>query len=663
MAGPEAALRMVALLEQRHQLTHMLTLYPYDLVLYLRRAVIYTDMGYPDLAASDAFRAVRLCYEIIDEKAYYKQAFQAIRGYAVIVDAKDEPAGLPRVMRGVTLEQSSATSNDEPQPDEEPDPYKPKPFADYIADDNSDSNSVWNDESKWNNYRSRTDSNFIDDPLFPLCVKLASIARTRCHQIIALNLLLCGCLGSAYEICEDGLEDDPGNRELLQIKALVDTAGRQRLRQSGGHDDDYDPADLPDRGFARREVYPWNTFEPHRCSDASLAFLNEQLAKVAPKCEVRAVQLPVLSAQHSSECAAAPENWQLGIFAKEPIAAGEVVLREYSVLTASNRNKAEACDACGFDILSDTKNAGDKENSSVDRSISCNDCCAVYCDEECYDQALGAYRTRNFCWEDFASPDKKWGPRDANDTLYLLLATRVLTMAERQRHHPLELKEVKYLWGDFVPAATNAQGAISSNDLSPYSPEVVAMAAAGGNPPAAWSLPFDFTDHIIKPLVFMDVSGVDIYCNPVKRDAWVLNTLFAKLRGTASARKSRQDGPPDMAAVYPLWSLTNHDCDPNVTWEWGDRMVLRAKEERVKLVEGKAAGITRPGGIVAGEEILSHYCDVNLPVQLRRDWVRGTLGGTCMCQRCLHEAATEQGDRKPLAENKANPACTCSCYK
>ena len=47
------------------------------------------------------------------------------------------------------------------------------------------------------------------------------------------------------------------------------------------------------------------------------------------------------------------------------------------------------------------------------------------------------------------------------------------------------------------------------------------------------------------------------------------------------------------------------------------------------------------GGIKAGEEILNHYCDVDLKVQERREWARGSLGGWCMCERCRREAAVE----------------------
>ncbi|CAK7266020.1 hypothetical protein SEPCBS119000_001810 [Sporothrix epigloea] len=610
MAGHAAASQLAILLEERQNLTFALQMQPYDIILYLRRAVVYTNMGYPDLAIGDAVRAGRLCGELCDyDFVHSRSTYDTLRGYAAGIAAGGQPLGESEILCGMTREQ-------------------------FLA--------VVHARIESGNIRFRMDEEIRGDPLLPICSEMVFNAERRICQIMAFNLFLCGSLGSAYNECEDGLREDPGNRELLQIKALVETAGRQRLRQSGGLDSEFDPACLPDRGFVRREVYPWNTHEPDRCSPASVASLNEQLAKVAPKCEVRAVQGSRGSAAVSSNC------WQLGIFAKEPIAAGEVVLCEYSLLTTSSSHAVATCEACGSDI-SRTNYVVDKKISSMNSSVSCNLCCALYCSKECDERAQDAYHSPDCNQVDIASHfARDWGPRDASNELYLLLVSRILAMADRQQLHPLELQEVKFLWGDFVAASTNAQNAISSFNLTPYSPEVIAMAAAGGFPPAAWSLPFDLKDHIIRPLLIMDLFGLDVSVDLAKLDVWVINTLFAKLRGTASVRESRRDSPPDVAAVHPLWSLANHDCDPNVTWEWGKCMVLRAKEERVQLADDKAAGTTRPGGIAAGQEILSHYCDVNFPVQLRREWMRGSLGGTCMCQRCQTEAAAEQGNQKPL---------------
>ena len=46
-------------------------------------------------------------------------------------------------------------------------------------------------------------------------------------------------------------------------------------------------------------------------------------------------------------------------------------------------------------------------------------------------------------------------------------------------------------------------------------------------------------------------------------------------------------------------------------------------------------------GIKAGEEILNHYTDIDLPVQERREWAAGSLGGHCMCERCRSESAAD----------------------
>jgi len=51
-----------------------------------------------------------------------------------------------------------------------------------------------------------------------------------------------------------------------------------------------------------------------------------------------------------------------------------------------------------------------------------------------------------------------------------------------------------------------------------------------------------------------------------------------------------------------------------------------------------ADGVGRKGGIKKGEEILNHYCDIDLPVMERREWAAGSLGGWCMCARCRSEA-------------------------
>jgi hypothetical protein len=71
-------------------------------------------------------------------------------------------------------------------------------------------------------------------------------------------------------------------------------------------------------------------------------------------------------------------------------------------------------------------------------------------------------------------------------------------------------------------------------------------------------------------------------------------------------------------------------------------MRFSVRHERVQWARpatvGEESEAKDAGGIQEGEEILSHYCDVTLPVQERREWAAGALGGMCRCIRCLVES-------------------------
>ncbi|TPX12038.1 uncharacterized protein E0L32_007153 [Thyridium curvatum] len=540
--------RVAALLERRQELTEALAASPYDLILYLERALVYSDLAYPDLAAGDAYRSLLLTDEVRDEDfEYHQQAVDALAAYS------HEP--FPDVLQYGTLRSG---------------------LSDLAAGHGADGEEIH--------------------------LKIAAVASIRCFQVLSLNLLLCGCLKSAYTFCERGLEAAPNNQELLNTKGYIETVATRRLRQ-----DKFNPNDLPDSGVVRREVYPWNTHEPDRFADESLAFLNGELASMAPKCAVQVSELPVLleNASETDSYDIIPTCHQLGLFATEDIAPGETVLQEYSLLTANNRHKESTCDACGTQL---------PPLDASSTAVNCPECYdTVFCDDFCFQQAQELYHPA-VCDKDVDSIAKDPEAKDADESLYLLLLARLLAMSNHQEIHPLEVKEIKYIWGDFIPTDSNAI------DLSP-----------NAGPPPEWTLPFNFKYNIETPLHILEKMDVDVFATLAEHDVWVFNTCYSKFRGTASARKSRLDGRPDVAAVHPLWCLANHDCDPNVTWEWGGRMRLWAREERV--VGG------RPGGIRAGEEILNHYCDVDLPVQQRREWAKGSLGGWCMCQRCRDEAS------------------------
>jgi len=550
----ERDLRRSALVDQRQRLTAELSRAPYDLILYLERAVVHSNLAYPDLAAGDAYRALLLTDEVRDEGfEYHEQAKEALQSYSL--------SPCPEVLQHGALV-DGLDGADHMLDDEKPDPS----------------------------------------------LQLADLASIRCYQILSLSLLLCGCLQSAANFCEKGLAAVPQNTDLLEIKGYIEQVARRRLKLKPEEPIDFHS--LPDRGVVRREVYPWNTYEPDRFAEESLSFLNKHLETMAPKCEVKVSCLPMLLDEESSTDGyeIIPTCNQLGLFAKEDIAPGETVLKEYSLLTANNRHKESTCDACGTEL---------PPLKLESEAVSCPECYdTVFCDEFCFTQAQEQYHPA-VCDKDVDSIAKDPEARYADESLYLLLLARLLAMSTHQEIHPLEVKEIKYIWGDFVPTHLN------DIDVS-----------VNAGPPPEWTLPFSFKYNIETPLHILEKMDIDIYATLDQHDLWVFNTAFSKFRGTASARKGTRDGRPEVAAVHPFWCLANHDCDPNVTWEWGGRMVLWARETRV-------VG-NKPGGIRAGEEILNHYCDVNLSVQDRREWASGSLGGRCMCARCRDEASKEK---------------------
>lgn len=96
--------------------------------------------------------------------------------------------------------------------------------------------------------------------------------------------------------------------------------------------------------------------------------------------------------------------------------------------------------------------------------------------------------------------------------------------------HPLELPEVKYLYG------VNRVGTFPD-----YKPTALEQQA----------LPFNFTNQVTRPIQMLMEMDVDIFQpNAVDFfDLWVIQTLWAKFIGVASARVHKRTGRTEIAAV------------------------------------------------------------------------------------------------------------------
>ena len=519
------------LLRKRQSLTDDLRASPYDASLYLSRADCYAELGFPDLAAGDAYKALLLIDEYGDNTSEYHSHV-----YSTLAAKADHNGTLGSYVAMLTL---------------------------------------------------------------------------RSYKCLAVNLQNCGCRRSAYDFCERCLFLNPRDSFMLNLKSRIVVEA-----QSSGSL--FDPKELPARGSVRRELYAWNNHEPDRFSSESLAFLNSEMRSIAPKCAVLATDLPLLT-EDGTTISDEVNTKQLGIFATEDIAPGETVLHETSILTANNRLLDPLCDACSLEL---------PPISSGQTLFSCPECDdTVFCSETCLSIASDLYHPA-VCGKDVEAIGKDTEPKEAADALYLLLLARVIALSATQDIHPLELKETKYIWGDFLHADG---GYIHLDNASDFS--------------IARHLPFSFTYNILSPLHILEKMDIDIFKELDRYDFWVLNTLYAKFRATASARLSTRDGRPEVSAVHPLWCLANHSCAPNVRWEWGGdiKFWARSGNEIVKWGPRKEDmnGMWQ-GGIRAGDEVLNHYCDPELDVKQRREWAVGALGGMCVCERCIWE---DQGNR------------------
>ncbi|KAF2741336.1 hypothetical protein EJ04DRAFT_507161 [Polyplosphaeria fusca] len=550
---------------------------PYSVALRLNLAQAYRDLGYPDLGAGEAYKALLLVDEITDEGEYYDAALDSARADVMSNRAADNARNMRRHHQSsneVTcycqemLELKKSTGDKEDEEDEE---------------------------------------------------KTTKLART-CWSISAYTLLIpglidCGCLRSAHDLNSRAQITFANIAIFGAYKDTLETRLQSYFKCSIDRLREIDVQHYPEKGFVRRELYPWNDHEPDRFSSTNLLFLNKGLAAVAPKLEVKAVDLPVLTSDNETSTESSLQNTvppsvtQLGVFAKEDIEPGEVILCEKSLLTAVSRLHDTYCDACSATLPRGNVEAG--------HIAVCEECdSAFFCSAECHDLAQENYHPA-ICG---VSIEQKVSASEAADMLYSLLLVRALALAETRKQHPLQLKEVRYIWGDYHGLDLEKQ---CKSDSDPFCS-------------VPQTLPFSFDSNVLFPIHIMEKMDINIFEQSHQYDTWIFNTLYAKFRGTASAQQGA-GGWPETGAVHPLWCLANHSCDPNVAWEWQGSMKFWARES---LVDWKGRNASIVPGLRSGDEVLGHYCDIRLPVKERREWAVGALGGDCMCPRCVWEASS-----------------------
>ncbi|KAK4978411.1 hypothetical protein LTR66_010600, partial [Elasticomyces elasticus] len=342
--------------ELRHGLNRLRELssftkqYPYSIALYHQISRAYVSLGYPELAAGAAYRALLLIDEANDEEGEFHQDVVD----TLILSVEREPLS-SRVQ--MLREYSDLAERFDPTTAE----LDEQGYVSLRVE--ADEALVWARE--W----------------YSISVYL----------MLAQCLHICGCERSAITYCLKGLQLDPKDESLLNTRHAILRSCERHFHAKGRdfRKEKIPIEQFPDTGWARREMYPWNKHEPDRCSDATIATLNAQMQKVAPKLEVRATELPVLDPESKNYQGTIK---QLGVFAKEDIAPGEVVLTETSVLAANNRLRDALCDACSTDLPDLTKaNASPEERAASANMVTCPDCVVVFCSQKCLDLAEASY--------------------------------------------------------------------------------------------------------------------------------------------------------------------------------------------------------------------------------------------------------------------------------
>ena len=434
----------------RSEITQCLLEKPYDAVLYIARAIWHVHHDYADLAVGDAYKALLLTDEVQDESGeYHDQAAETL---------------------------------------------------DAWLRDGSDAYDVSLFSCEWQ---------AMESDLTGRLGRASDVTEVAalCYRILVISLQTCQCLRSAFDFSSRALRlqvDEEWFRSRLEEIRMT------ACRTLAGPEDFDKNVHLSDRGaLVRREIYPWNNHEPDRYSSQSLSFLNKHLSYAAPKCEVRAIDLPLLNPNAEGDVSGT--STQLGLFARSDFASGEKILEEYSLLTANNRLHDPLCDACSSEL-------------SPDQTVACGECDdTLFCSSRCREAALESYHPA-ICGKDVDAIGKDTNVKDSADSLYFLLLARSFALAETRGVHPLDLPETMYLFGDF------------NNTSYP-----------------ALKLPFSFEYSVLHPLHVLEKMDIDIFSSIQRYDFWILNTLYAKFRGVASARVSARDGRPEVCGVHPLW--------------------------------------------------------------------------------------------------------------
>ncbi|KAF8425965.1 hypothetical protein EV426DRAFT_641433 [Tirmania nivea] len=634
-----------AVLPPRIVIDQLLLLIP---IAYLNRALTHTRLGYHDLSSSDAYRAM------LSVERYREWTQEVADEYKFLdLDAGTVSKGLFSGMGLVGVLQ---------------------PELHWVIREKEVSKGTEQEESE------RVLDQIDKASLWTI---IRSLAEAGCMKLAATYL--------RSAVTRFSNHDDVVLWEDLARGILTKLEPDPISKPTTGRNIDilFRKKNLPIRGLSKREVYPWNHYEPDRFAASTLEKINLSMRDCCVStrseggawCEVRCVELPRLCIDGTVSTKTVQ---QLGVFALRDIPAvipgvddsepapHPYLIEPTTLITYTTTGgppgtaAAVRCELCTKPIPESEEGQWGCERCEE------NDIWPSFCSKKCQDRAGSLYHPA-VCGVDWT-----WLHREANrrlegakgeegvfddDAVYCLLVMRAWALALVRGMHPLELEEVWYLYG----AGRRREGyplldGTSKNDAVDEADEEREDVP----------IPFDFHQNVIVPHMILDALQIEVLPfppqpegetnSPLSRSPTLSIThfdtptstlpLLNKFKGVASLTRhldTRTHPPIEtlVSAIHPLYSLVNHDCDPNVYWQVNERgeMCFRALDKGRKfwreggrwLKDGGKGEWEWERGVEKGRQIRDSYVDPGLKVGERRRKIWGVLGGPCMCGRCERE--------------------------
>lgn len=511
------------LCQQVQRLTEGIIKYPYSFPHWFARSTLLLELGYPELAVGDSYKA-RLLIDAMQNESELGE--KVIAGYQAFL-------------------RTESTATD-----------------DVISSQELD--------------------------LVTLRSSLLEDYNLKCWVVLVQSLLFARAAADSLDICREALNSYPEDPELLSWLEMLEE--HVELREKHVSPEKRKGSWMTDvrNGAVFMRPYPWMTEDELRRSDALIEKMNIEMMEASEgKCIVARI-LTEGSDQGTDE---------LGVFAAQDIQANNRVLMDFTPIGVSN--DPSACPTCCF-----SRDNRPLDIQTVFPAEGCKiPCCNErYCSLRCAELSLETFHPL-LCGKDLEfllpihAPEGPNSPSEFHPSAWATISRlilRCLASSVQSNIHPL-------------------QTSLLSRFKASYT----------GNHMLIFNF-FNITDSF----KILESLGVDIFAD-LRFDTWVLQTIQYRIANNKSGNGT-EDGY-EYTHVNPLYSMLNHDCDPNT---------IHAPEFQGCSIEF----IVAKRDIRKGEEVCTSYLGqdgLDLPWELRREELFRWIRGDCKCRRCVTEGRND----------------------